>query len=121
MFSIIYYNKNDQTTAETEDFIVEKRQSTSKADRNLGNTIYRYLIYLEEFGTNIGNPIVKHLDEGIWELRPSKYRIFFFYWKDNTFVLLNYYLKKSQKTPPSELERAKRYRRDWLNRKGEKK
>ncbi|MBQ6259576.1 MAG: type II toxin-antitoxin system RelE/ParE family toxin, partial [Lachnospiraceae bacterium] len=41
---------------------------------------------------------------------------FFFYWKDNTFVLLHYFVKKSQKTPKKEIEKAKRNRDDWLKR-----
>ncbi|MDZ5724784.1 type II toxin-antitoxin system RelE/ParE family toxin [Acetobacterium sp. K1/6] len=38
---------------------------------------------------------VKHIDGDIWELRPLADRIFFFYWKDNTFVLLHYFHKKT--------------------------
>ena len=44
-------------------------------------------------------------------------RIFYFYYKDNTFVLLHSFRKKSQKTPKQEIWRAKQERDDYLLRK----
>ena len=44
----------------------------------------------------------------------------FFYFKDNTFVLLHYFRKKTQKTPRREVERAKSEMDDWRSRKGKK-
>lgn len=61
--------------------------------------------------------ITKHLDEDIWELRPGNNRVFYFYYKDNKFVLLHYFRKKSQKTPKREIDRAKAERDDYLARK----
>ena len=119
MYHIIFYRKNDRAKSDTEDFIETNRMSKAHLDQVLWNTIVRYLHTLGEGGTRIGEPFVKHLDDGIWELRPSNYRILFFYWKENTYVLLNYFLKKTNKTPDTELERAKRYRTDWRNRKGD--
>ena len=43
-------------------------------------------------------------------------RIFFFYWKNNRFVLLHHYVKKSQKTPQKELKKAKHNLKDFLER-----
>jgi phage-related protein len=54
----------------------------------------------------------------VWQLRPVPHRIFFFFDPGRQrYVLLQGYRKKSQKTPPSEIERAERlmveyYRRD---------
>ena len=59
---------------------------------------------------------MKHIEGDIWELRPLKDRIFFFYWKDNTFILLHYFIKKTQKTPQREIEQAKRNLKDFLDR-----
>lgn len=42
---------------------------------------------------------------------------FYFYYKDNTFVLLHHYRKKSQKTPRREIEKAKAERDDYILRK----
>ena len=80
------------------------------------NKIGAYLKVLEEKGTRVGYPVVEYMNDSLWELRPLAHRIFFFYWKDNTFILLSHYVKKSQKTPPLELEKAKAYMKDWKER-----
>jgi len=59
---------------------------------------------------------VKHIEGDIWELRPLKDRIIFFYWQEDTFVLLHYFIKKTQKTPRREIEQAKRNLKDFLDR-----
>jgi len=61
--------------------------------------------------------ITKHLDDGIWELRPGSNRVFYFFYQDNTFVLLHQFRKKSQKTPQRELKKAKAERDNYLARK----
>lgn len=57
--------------------------------------------------------------EEIWECRiqfgSNAYRIFCFF-IDNTVVLTHGFVKKSQKTPGGEIERAEAYRRDFLKR-----
>ena len=44
-------------------------------------------------------------------------RVFYFYFQENTFVLLHQFRKKSQKTPKREIEKAKAERDDYLRRK----
>ena len=41
-------------------------------------------------------------------------RMLFFYWKDDTFVLLHYFVKKTQKTPDREIEQAPRNLKSFL-------
>ena len=55
----------------------------------------------------VRNPYLTYSDWG-WELRPLRDRILFAYVKDNTFLLLTYFIKKTQKTPAREIERAKK-------------
>ncbi|MCL1882600.1 MAG: type II toxin-antitoxin system RelE/ParE family toxin [Defluviitaleaceae bacterium] len=52
----------------------------------------------------------------IWELRPLSHRVLFFYWKDNKFVLFHHFIKKTNKTPPREIEQAKRNMADHKER-----
>ena len=73
---------------------------------------------LQDHGTRLGENITKHLEEDIWELRPGRNRVLFFYHKDDTYVLLHHFLKKTQKTPRREIEKAKSERNDWITRKG---
>ena len=92
---------------------------TSKNERINRDKILAYIGALEQYGTRIGQPIVKHIDGSIWELRPLDNRIFFFYWKDNKFVLLHHFIKKTQKTPPREIEQARLKMKDFIERYGE--
>ena len=64
---------------------------------------------LEEYGIYLGLPFVKKLGDKLWELRISgkqKVRIIYTY-KGNLILFLNYFVKKSQKTPVKELRTAK--------------
>jgi len=53
---------------------------------------------------------VKHLRAGIYELRTEYggniYRVFFIFDDGNVVVLFNGFQKKTQKTPPSEIDKA---------------
>lgn len=95
---------------------LKKRAQTSKKDRILLEKITTYIKALAEYGTRIGAPTVKHIDGDLWELRPLDNRIFFFYWKDNNFVLLHHFIKKSQKTPVGEIDKARRNLKEFLER-----
>ena len=54
------------------------KAKNSKDARVQYNKILAYIRSLEEYGTRIGEPVVKHIDGDIWELRPLSYRIFSF-------------------------------------------
>lgn len=43
-------------------------------------------------------------------------RIFYFSFEKNTFILLNGFVKKSDKTPERELEKARKYKNDYERR-----
>jgi phage-related protein len=53
---------------------------------------------------------MKLIREGVYELRveynSNIYRVFFVFDEDKVVVLFNGFQKKSQKTPPSEIEKA---------------
>jgi len=98
---------------------LKERGETSKTDRINRNKILAYMGALEQYGTRVGEPVVKHIDGPLWELRPIKNRIIFFYWKDNKFVMLHHFIKKTNKTPQGEIERAKAKMKDYIERFGE--
>ena len=76
-----------------------------------------YIELLQQNGTRLNDNITKHLEDDIWELRPGNNRVFYFFYENNTFVLLHQFRKKSQKTPKHEIEKAKSERIDYLSRK----
>ena len=58
----------------------------------------------------------RNMQREIWELRPINDRILFAGWVDGAFVLLHSFVKKSQKTPKREIEKAKRELADFKER-----
>ena len=98
---------------------LKEKGETSKNERVNRDKILAYMIALKQYGTRIGQPIVKHIDGSLWELRPLANRIFFFYWKDNKFVLLHHFIKKTRKTPSREIELARTKMKDFIERYGE--
>lgn len=117
MYTVEFY-EDKNGVSEVRDYFARlaREAKTNKNARINKNKIFSYVKALEEFGTRIGNPVVKHIDSNLWELRPLNNRIFFFYWKDNKFVFLHYYIKKSQKTPKKEIKKAMYNIKDWLER-----
>jgi phage-related protein len=109
LYKIIFY-EDENGSSEVVSYIKElqKRSKKSKECRVLFNKIVAYLDMLEEQGTRIGEPFTKHLEEDLWELRPLKHRFLYAYYKENTFVILHHFMKKTQKTPKRELKNAKR-------------
>jgi len=109
LYKIIFYeDKNGNSEVVSYIKELQKRSKKSKECRILFNKIVAYLDMLEEQGTRIGEPFTKHLEEDLWELRPLKHRFLYAYYKENTFVILHHFVKKTQKTPKRELENAKR-------------
>lgn len=119
MYAIEFYHDRNGRSEILEylDALAETAE-TSKNERVNRLKILTYISALATYGTRIGQPTVKHIEGSIWELRPLSNRIFFFYWKDNTFVLLHHFMKKSQKTPEKELARARLKLKDFIERNG---
>ena len=97
-YNVIFYKDKHgrEPIAEMLKDLAEKAK-TSKHARINKEKILTYIRALESYGTRIGAPVIKHIDGDIWELRPLDNRILIFYWKDDTFVLLHHFIKKTQK------------------------
>ena len=119
MYDIEFYSTADGTS-ELWDFLVVLQQKalTNKDARNQHKQIAQYIQLLQDHGTRLGENITKNVDEDIWELRPGNNRVFYFFHRNNTCVLLHHFRKKTQKTPRREIERAKAERDDWIAGKG---
>lgn len=65
-----------------------------------------------QFGWPLGMPLVRNLREGLWEIRVKLMRgrtvRVIFFMEDNTMILVNAFIKKTQKTPKAELDLAKK-------------
>ena len=118
MYQIEFYETQDGES-QIWDFLedLRKKAATSKDARIQHKQASLYIELLQQNGTRLNENITKHLEDGIWELRPGNNRVFYFFFQDNTFVLLHQFRKKTQKTPKREIEKAKRERDDYLFRK----
>jgi phage-related protein len=117
MYEIEFY-ENERGDSDVKDFIKDLREKalTNKDARVNFNKLVAYLDLLEEMGTRVGEPVTKHLDGEIWKLRPLTNRVLYAYYKDDTFIMLHHFVKKTQKTPKREIEKAKRELEDYLRR-----
>lgn len=82
--------------------------------------VFGRLELLEEHEPALGMPFSRHLDDGIFELRTVQRsnitRVLYFFVAGGEIVLTHGFVKKTQKTPAREIERAKRMREDWRSR-----
>lgn len=76
---------------------------------------------LQEFGVETRLPYSEHLEDGIFELKAKQEsdisRVLYFFFVGKKIILTNGFVKKTQKTPSREVERAKKYRSEYLSRK----
>ncbi|MBC7422668.1 MAG: type II toxin-antitoxin system RelE/ParE family toxin [Ferruginibacter sp.] len=65
----------------------------------------------------VSEKYLKHIDEGIYEIRVSSgsniFRIFCFFDEGKLVILLNAFQKKTQKTPIQQIERAKKLKTQY--------
>ncbi len=112
----IYFYKDKSGKEPVLEYLKELLSQNGKDSRIKAAKIQDYINILSEHGTKIGEPYIKHIDGEIWELRPLRDRIFFVAWVNNSFVLLHHFIKKTQKTPSKEIEKAKRELNDLKER-----
>ena len=110
--SIIFYKKKDGSMP-AKDFILsldEKLRAKTLWNINL----------LAKVWTALRGPESSKLDDGIFEIRQivgtNLTRVLYFFYIGKKAVLTNGFVKKTQKTPKREIEKAKSYRDDFLKR-----
>ena len=118
MHELYFYEDKDGKSPILE-YIKALSKRTDKDSRINLKKIQDYFRVLQEHGKTAGEPYIKHLDGDIWEIRPIRARIFFASWLENDFILLHHFrFKKTQKTPKSEIDKAKRNLKDMRERNG---
>ena len=104
----IYFFEDHRGFKPVREFIRELESRSDKQSRIRVHKIQDYIKALRTYGKGAGEPHIKPLEGEIWELRPNKDRILFAAWLGDGFVLLHHFIKKTQRTPKSEIEQAKR-------------
>lgn len=115
-FEVLFYDKEDGTEPAKE-FI-------QSLDVKMRVKVMKTVELLQNNGTELRKPYSEHLEDGIFELRvkigSDISRVLYFFVVGRRAILTNGFIKKQQKTPANEIERAKRYRAEFLSRKERK-
>lgn len=89
-------------------------------DKKLKAKVLNDIKLLNEFGTELRQPHTDYLKDGIWELRTKQSsniaRTLYFTVSGQKIILLHGFVKKTPKTPSSELNRAINNKNDYLRR-----
>ena len=115
MHKVIFY-KDKNGKSEIQEYILNLQNRKDKDSRIKFNKITSYIDILSVNGIMAGEPYIKHIEDDIWELRPLRDRILFAYYDKNTFILLSIFMKTTRKTPQMEMDKAKRFLKDWSDR-----
>lgn len=82
--------------------------------------VFGRLSLLEKYGPLLGMPFARHIRDGIYELRTVQgsdiTRVMYFFVVGERIVLTHGFVKKTQRTPSREIEKALRIREDWRKR-----
>lgn len=111
-YEVIFYEKPDGTEPAKE-FLLS-------LDPKMRAKMLKTIDLLAENGNELREPYSKHLEDSIFELRAKVgsdiSRVLYFFFVGKRVVLTNGFIKKTQKTPTGEKERAKQYRKDYMER-----
>lgn len=114
-YDVEYYEKADGSRP-AEDFILSQ-------DAKMQAKIFATLELLEIKGPGLREPFSKPLGDGIFEVRAKQgsdiSRVLYFFVVGRKVILTNGFIKKTQKTPSREIDRARRYRADYQHKKEE--
>lgn len=111
-YAVEYFELPDGSRP-AEEFILEQ-------DFKMQAKLFMALEFLEERGPMLREPFSKPLGEGVFEIRAKQgsdiSRVLYFFVVGKKVILTNGLVKKTQKTPAREIEKAKKYRAEYLNR-----
>jgi len=116
------FNVENYTSESGRDYIREYLEKLAKDNkRNDLNQILETVKNLSEYGPDLKKhfpKLVKHIEADLYELRPGRNRIFYFYFKQNGYVLLHAYYKKTREAPDRELNLARKRLKEYKRRNG---
>lgn len=109
---------------EKENGEIPAEEFINSLDNKMAAKLYRLLMMVSENGPELREPYSKHLDDGIFELRAKVgsniSRVLYFFFVGRKVIVTNGFIKKTQKTPPSEINKAKLFRKEYIEREEKK-
>ena len=116
-FKVVFYEKEDGSKPAEEYLHSISPKMVAK--------IYSTIGMLKERGNQVRMPKSEHLQDGIFQIRAQQEgnisRVLYFFTIGQTIVSTHGFTKKTPKTPPAEIELAKKYRADYERREAQQK
>ena len=113
---IINFFKKQDGSCPIEEFL-------DSLDNKMRAKILLAIALLETNGPQLREPYSKPLGDGIFEIRAKQgnniTRTLYFFYDGKQIILTNGFVKKTQKTPSAEIQRATKYRAEYLRLKGD--
>ncbi|MEW4425967.1 type II toxin-antitoxin system RelE/ParE family toxin [Paenibacillus pabuli] len=106
---IFYYTEKDNS--EVEKALTELNESAKKGNRQASVALEAIEYSIDK--VEHGMPHARQLEGPLYEIRAKRYRITYFRW-EGYIVLLTIFLKSTQQTPRSEIDRARKRMKDWV-------
>ena len=111
-YQIKYYKNSQNNREPVKEFIDSQNFKVQEK-------IFVYLELLQENEGRLNYPYSSHIKDKIWELRidfaKNCYRIFYFIFINKEIILLHAFLKKTNKTPRREIQKAINNYNDFIN------
>ena len=111
-YQVEFYRKLDGNCP-IEDFL-------NSLEEKMWAKVARNIDILEEFNLTLREPLVKPVEDGIFELRTQVgndiTRIFYFFFSGKKIILTNGFIKKTQKIPRIYIETAIEFKKEYLSR-----
>lgn len=115
-FKVEFYESEDGKEVPAKEFM-------DSLDLKMQAKLHLGIKLLKENGNLLRLPYSEYLEDGIFELRAKVgsdiSRVLYFFYYDGRIIFTHGFIKKTQKTPRSEIKKAKKYRQDFLERYGE--
>jgi phage-related protein len=78
--------------------------------------VFKVVELLKKYGHAVLETHIKHIDEKIWEIKVDRYRVLYFLYENQHYILIRAVMKKTQKTPKREIEIAEKRYADYVAR-----
>lgn len=75
---------------------------------------FEYIAYLEKMGEQVRRPVGDYLRNKLYELRPKRTRIIYFFMLKDHAVLVHAFRKKTKEMPKKEMETALKRMDDFI-------
>ena len=111
-YQVIFFEKEDGTEP--------AKEFLDSLDTKMLAKMARTISMLQENGAALREPYSKPLKDGIFELRAKVgsdiTRVLYFFFVGRRIILVNGFVKKTQKTPKAEIDKAIAFREEYIKR-----